>query len=227
MKKNITFFALLLVLFSCKKELSETQSNPNEMKASSVRTGGSQYTYLTVEVVNDVNSIASKIQSDVSRLYVDGVENVRAEFQHSNGDFYMMSNTLTTKTAKRFFKFPGNGCLENKNDYRIRIKDPNDVIAIQDITEAQGPVTMVMRLWSFNNKGVKLFDIYFNPEPPGSGSERVTVTKKGLSDDGITPDERWEVVPETTSASAVIDPPCTGTSKTQSVPFKFILRKKQ
>lgn len=224
MKKNITFFALLLVLFSCKKELSETQSNPNEMKASSVRTGGSQYTYLTVEVVNDVNSIASKIQSDVSRLYVDGVENVRAEFQHSNGDFYMMSNTLTSKTAKRFFKFPGNGCLENKNDYRIRIKDPNDVIAIQDITEANGAVTMVMRLWSFNNKGVKLFDIYFNPiEPLGSGSETVTVTKM----ESGTANERWEVVPEKTSAFAVIDPPCLNTLTKQSVPFKFILRKKQ
>lgn len=219
MKRQLNFIALAFVLlFSCQKVKIEKE-NPEilELQTASSGSQSSRYTYLSVEIVDATgNKIASDAAelSTTPRYYIHGEQNVRAEFQHANGDFFMMTNKLTTKPAKRFFKFPGNLDLENKNDYRIRIKDDLDIISIQSMPIGV-PDEMVMRLWSFDSKGVMLFDITFDPARTAETS-KVIVTR--------TETNTWEAVP-VDPAMAVITR-ANVPNAPEAVPFKFILRKK-
>lgn len=228
MKRNLNFLAFVFLFVSCQKSMVEKQGGSEISTSSTKGSGSNQYTYLTVEVddagLNKIKSDASEIKP-APRLYVNGLENVRAELQHSSGDFYMMTNTLTSKQARRYFTFPDNTDLEKQNDYRIRIKDDDDNLDgetnLQEMVAGTKDCKMVMRLWSFDSKGNKFFDIIFNPTiPEGSGSDYVTV-EKIRNELG---EEFWEVYPNGGMNAAV------SKSSSQPVltpmPFKFILRRK-
>jgi hypothetical protein len=194
------------------------ERNLESQSTSSKGTGATQYTYLTVEVLDlDGNKIKSDgLVSTNSGLYVDGELGVRAELQHSNGDFYMMTNTLTSKPAKRFFMFPGNEDLQGKNDYRIRIMDDLNEVAIQTMGEGVSD-EMVMRLWSFNSKGSLNFEILFDPIR-APGTDKVNVTRTDVN--------TWEVVPVSPSTALIRRANTSELINPEPVPFKLIIRKK-
>jgi hypothetical protein len=205
--KNFTFSAAIvffLLLSSCQKETENL--NP---ELSSDAKAPSFVVPLSVTIAP-----LDGISRDKDAPYRHNFENVRAELQDGNSDFYFMSNT-STRSRTRSLKFPFYvtpvGGLDNYWEYRIRAAFTQDMLAMTEGQVAYG----TLRVWAYQNKSsVEEFSLRYQIGENSASTSRVKVIRTGAT---------WTLSPESEPSTAALKVGTANLTYPSPVPFEITL----
>ena len=208
--KNVSFPAaiiLLLLFSSCQKETENL--NPDLISEGRVP---SFIVPLSVTIA-PLNGISPDV---LGTPYIHNSQNVRAELQSGNTNFYFMSNT-STRSRARWLKFPffsPSGELDRYWDYRIRATFKSDLL-----TMGQGEANAQLgslRVWAYQNKSsIEEFSLRYQIGENSGSTSRVKVIRTSAT--------TWTLSPEAEPSTAALKVGSGTTTIRTPVPFEITL----
>jgi hypothetical protein len=207
--KNVSFPAaivFLLLFSSCQKETENL--NP-----TSVADGKATAQIVPLSVVIEP---LDGISPDGLGAYTHNSQNVRAELQSGNTNFYFMSNT-STRSRSRSLKFPFYlplGGLDNFWEYRIRAAFPNDLLTMGvGVANAQ---LGSLRVWAYQNKSsIEEFSLRYQIGESSESTSFVKVTRTSAT--------TWTLSPEAEPSTAALKVGSGTITPKSPVPFEITL----
>lgn len=231
MKKllNLTYLLMLLAITGCEKELQPS----NEEQAASTGNINARIvgnTALSVTVIDGTAENGYRINSDNATPYVNAQQQVEAVLLSSDGNFYMNTNSNTTKATIRRLVFT-DGTLSGKTmnglpNYSLRTTIADGATLIQNMAEGASQL-VGFRIWGIKLKGVTDWRLvykngyesdYWNT---ASLTDYAKVTKVSST--------QWIIEPASHATAALYQGNASSSADRLGyhvIPFKLILTKK-